>query len=284
MSHVDLHCHSTASDGSLSPTEVVQLAVDSGLSALALTDHDTIGGIAEAQAAAKAKGLDFLPGIEISCSRPAGTMHILGYGVDPTHPVLTEMTRQLLEGRNTRNPKIVAKLQELGVSITMAEVEAEAKGAVIGRPHIAAILVRKGYVKSVKHAFDEYLSDDTGKAYADKERLTSHQALSMIRQAGGLPVLAHPIQLRCENDAQLDTVVKNLVDQGLAGIEVYHSDHDASWIEKIEALASKYRLLRTGGSDFHGKSKKDIRLGNAGGKQVPRAFYDALLKALESRT
>jgi predicted metal-dependent phosphoesterase TrpH len=283
MSHVDLHCHSTASDGTLSPAAVVQLAVDSGLSALALTDHDTIGGIAEAQAAAKERGVDFLPGIEISCFWPQGTMHILGYGVDPSSTVLTEMTRRLLEGRDTRNPKIVAKLQELGVSITMEEVEAEAGGAVVGRPHIAAILLRKGYVKSIKAAFDEYLSDKTGKAYADKERLTSVEALGMIRQSGGLPVLAHPVQLRCENDAQLDTVVKNLVDQGLAGIEVYHSDHDANWIAKIEGYAEKYRLLRTGGSDFHGTNKKDIRLGNAGGKQVPRAFYEALVAALESK-
>lgn len=282
MSHVDLHCHSTASDGTLSPTDVVQLAVDSGLSALALTDHDTVGGIAEAAAAANARGIDFLPGIEISCDWKQGTMHILGYGIDPTSPVMTELTARLIEGRDHRNPRIVAKLQELGVAITMAEVEQESGGGVIGRPHIAAILVRKGYVSSIKQAFNEYLAPG-GKAYFDKERLSSKQALTMIRESGGLPVLAHPVQLRCENDAQLDTVVKNLVDQGLAGIEIFHSDHDAPWVAKSQALAEKYRLLTTGGSDFHGSNKKDIRLGNAGGNQVPRAFYEALVERLQSR-
>jgi hypothetical protein len=282
MSYVDLHCHSTASDGTLSPTQVVQLAVDSGLSALALTDHDTIGGIAEAAAAAKERNIDFLPGIEISCDFSPGTMHILGYGVDPTSPVLADMTAKLIEGRDNRNPKIIARLQELGVDITMDEVEKESGGGVVGRPHIAAILVRKGYVSSIKEAFNQYLAPG-GKAYFDKERLTSQQALGMIRDSGGLPVLAHPVQLRLENDAQLDTVVKNLLDQGLAGIEIIHSDHDASWIEKCEALAKKYRLLRTGGSDFHGTNKKDIRLGVAGGRRVPREFYDGLVQHLQSR-
>jgi 3',5'-nucleoside bisphosphate phosphatase len=281
MSHIDLHCHSTASDGTLSPTQVVQLAVDSGLSALALTDHDTVGGVAAA--AAKERGIDFLPGIEISCDfRAPGTMHILGYGVDSNSPVLTEMTRQLIEGRDNRNPKIIQRLQELGVAITMDELNAEAAGGTVGRPHIAAILVRKGYVSSIKQAFNEYLAPG-GKAYFDKERLSSAQALQMIRDSGGLPVLAHPIQLRCDNDAELETVVKNLVDQGLVGIEVFHSDHDAAWVAKAEALATKYNLLRTGGSDFHGSNKKDIPLGLVRGNRVPRRFYDALVERLQSR-
>jgi predicted metal-dependent phosphoesterase TrpH len=260
----------------------VQLAVDSGLSALALTDHDTIGGIAEAAAAAKEREIDFLPGIEISCDFSPGTMHILGYGVDPTSTVLADMTAKLIEGRDNRNPKIVAKLQELGVAITMDEVEKESGGGVVGRPHIAAILLRKGYVSSIKEAFNQYLAPG-GKAYFDKERLTSKQALGMIRDSGGLPVLAHPVQLRLENDAQVETVVKNLLDQGLAGIEIIHSDHDAHWVEKCEALAKKYRLLRTGGSDFHGTNKKDIRLGTAGGRRIPRELYDALVDRLQSR-
>ena len=140
-SFVDLHCHSTASDGTLSPTEVVELAVSSGLSALALTDHDTIGGVAEAAEAARKAGLDFMPGIEISCDvrRPA-TMHLLGYGFDPRSPILLDLTTRLIEGRNDRNPRIIRKLNELGVAITMEEVEAEAGGTVVGRPHIAAVL------------------------------------------------------------------------------------------------------------------------------------------------
>jgi len=281
MSFVDLHSHSTASDGTLPPREVVRLAKERGLSALALTDHDTIGGIAEAADEAEKVGLDFLPGIEISCEYAPGTMHILGYGIDPKSPVLTDMTERLIEGRDNRNPKIVAKLQSLNVAITMDEVEAEAKGGVVGRPHIAAILVRKGYVSSIKQAFNEYLAPG-GKAYFDKERLSSKQALGMILESGGLPVLAHAFQLRTENDAQLETIVKNLVDQGLAGIEVMHSDHDAAWIEKCTRLADRYGLVKTGGSDFHGGNKKDIDLGHAAGRRVPRAFYDALVARLQS--
>jgi len=281
MSFVDLHSHSTASDGTLPPREVVRLAKERGLSALALTDHDTIGGIAEAADEAEKVGLDFLPGIEISCEYAPGTMHILGYGIDPKSPVLTDMTERLIEGRDNRNPKIVAKLQSLNVAITMDEVEAEAKGGVVGRPHIAAILVRKGYVSSIKQAFNEYLAPG-GKAYFDKERLSSKQALGMILESGGLPVLAHAFQLRTENDAQLETIVKNLVDQGLAGIEVMHSDHDAAWIEKCTRLADRYGLVKTGGSDFHGGNKKDIDLGHAAGRRVPRAYYDALVARLQS--
>jgi len=277
---IDLHCHSTASDGTLSPAQVVQLAADRNLSALSLTDHDTIAGIAEAAAAAQAAGIDFLSGIEISAEFPhPATLHLLGYGVDPHSPTLRDLTNTLLAGRDNRNPKIIAKLQSLNVAITMEEVENEAGGNVLGRPHIAAILVRKGYVSSIKQAFDKYLALG-GLAYFDKERLSPPQAIAMIRQSGGLAVLAHPSQLRTENDAQLETILKNLIDLGLQGIEVYHSDHDAAWVNKSIALARKYNLLQTGGSDFHGTNKKDIDLGLAHGNAIPRRFYDSLVERL----
>jgi 3',5'-nucleoside bisphosphate phosphatase len=289
---VDLHCHSTASDGTFAPADVVRLAQQRNLSALSLTDHDTVGGIEEAAAEAGRLGIDFLPGIEISAEYPhPGTLHVLGYGVDPTRPALRDMTRQLLEGRENRNPKIIAKLQELSVAITMEEVEREAKTAEaaaagkhkpVGRPHIAAILLRKGYVSSIKQAFDKYLAPG-GLAYFDKERLTPKQALDMVRESGGLPVLAHPVQLRTENDAQLERVVKDLVDLGLAGLEVIHSDHDAPLVEKYTAMADRHGLLKTGGSDFHGTNKKDIELGAARGRHVPRKFFDELRDRLSSQ-
>jgi predicted metal-dependent phosphoesterase TrpH len=280
---IDLHCHSTASDGTLPPAEVVRLAVDRGLSALALTDHDTIAGIGEAAAEARKLGLDFLAGIEISAEFPhPGTMHLLGYGVDPQSPTLRDLTKTLLAGRDNRNPKIIAKLQELGVSITMDEMEREAGGKVLGRPHIAAILLRKGYVSSIKQAFDKYLAPG-GLAYFDKERLTPSQAVQMIIESGGIPVLAHPIQLRYQNDAQLDRIVKDLIDLGLRGIEVMHSDHDAALIQKYTALADRYHLLKTGGSDFHGSNKANIQLGEANGRRIPREFFDALQSALTSQ-
>ena len=276
LSYVDLHCHSTASDGTLAPAEVVRLARTSGLTALALTDHDTVGGVAEAAAEADRLGLGFLPGIEISAEIPApGTLHILGYGVDPQSPALVEMTRQLIEGRDNRNPRMIAKLNEIGIDVAMAEWEAEAGGAVVGRPHLAAVLVRKGHAANIKDAFNKYLGQGAA-AYADKERLTSARALEMIRESGGLPVLAHAAQLRTDNDGQLDTVVRGLVDQGLAGIEVFHSDHDAAWVGKTMQLAQRYHLLKTGGSDFHGTNKKDIDLGLARGRRVPREMFDEL--------
>jgi predicted metal-dependent phosphoesterase TrpH len=280
---VDLHCHSTASDGTCSPAEVVQLAVRSNLTALSLTDHDTIAGVAEAAAEAKKAGIDFLPGIEISAEYPhPGTMHILGYGIDPHSQTLKSLTQTLIAGRDNRNPRIIAKLREMGVAITMEEVEKESGGQVMGRPHIAAILHRKGYVSSIKEAFNKYLAQGAP-AYFDKERLTPRQALEMIRQCGGLPVLAHAIQLRTDNDAQLDRVVKDLVDLGLAGIEVLHSDHNPEWIDKCEKLATKYKLLKTGGSDFHGTNKAHIQLGNARNHRVPREWFDALVVASASR-
>jgi predicted metal-dependent phosphoesterase TrpH len=278
-SFVDLHCHSTASDGTSSPTDLIRLAKDQGLSAIALTDHDTIGGVTEAAAAAAAAGIDFLPGIEISAEYPhPGTMHILGYGIDPNSQTLKTLTDTLISGRDNRNPRIIAKLRELGVAITMEEVELEAGGQVVGRPHIAAILHRKGYVTSIKEAFNKYLAQGAP-AYFDKERLTPRQALEMIHQSGGLPVLAHAIQLRTDNDAQLERVVKDLLDLGLAGIEIYHSDHNEEWIAKCEHLAAKYKLLKTGGSDFHGTNKAHIQLGMARGHRVPREFFDALMSA-----
>jgi predicted metal-dependent phosphoesterase TrpH len=277
---VDLHAHSTASDGTFAPAEVVRLAKDAGLVGLALTDHDTIAGLSEAAAEASRLQITLVPGIEISAVSPVpeGTLHILGYCIDPHNAVLTEMTRQLIDARDNRNPRIIARLRELGIDITMDEALAQAQGGVLGRPHIAAILVRKGIVKSIKQAFDEYLGQG-GKAFFDKERLSPRDAIGRIRQAGGLAVVAHPVQLRTSNDAQLDRVIKDLADLGLAGIEVVHSDHGAVEVEKYAALAERYHLLKTGGSDFHGTNKKDINLGIASGRRVPSEWMDELLAA-----
>jgi predicted metal-dependent phosphoesterase TrpH len=277
---VDLHSHSTASDGTLAPAEVVRRAKDAGVVGLALTDHDTIAGLAEAADEAARQGITFVPGIEISAVSPvqAGTLHILGYCIDPQNAVLTEMARQLIEARDNRNPQIIAALQKLGIQITMEEATAQAQGGVLGRPHIAALLVKKGAVKTIKQAFDEYLGTG-GRAYYDKERLAPGDAIGRIRQAGGLAVLAHPVQLRTGNDAQLLNVIKDLVDLGLAGIEVIHSDHGAAEVERYTGLADRYNLLKTGGSDFHGSNKKDINLGIANGRRVPREWMDELLAA-----
>jgi len=281
---VDLHTHSTASDGTCAPAEVVRLAHAANLAGLALTDHDTVAGLPEAAAEAARLGLAFLPGIEISAIPPTpdGTLHILGYGIDPASPTLTELTRALREARATRNPRIVARLQEFGIDITMDEVLAEAKGGVIGRPHIAALLVKKGVVPTMRDAFNEYLAQG-GKAYFDKERLTPRDAITRIRQSGGVAVCAHPVQLRTTNDAQLEQLLKDLTDLGLEGLEVLHSDHTPALVEKYTSLADKYTLLKSGGSDFHGANKKDIPLGLANGRQIPRAWMDAIIERSATR-
>lgn len=278
---IDLHCHSTASDGTLAPCDVVKLAKQCNLTALALTDHDTIAGVRDAATQAAELGIDFLPGIEISAEFPKpGTLHMLGYGVDPTSTTLANLTKNLLEARGDRNPKIVEKLNELNVAVTMEEWKTEAKGGVLGRPQLAAILVRKGYVSSIKNAFDKYLGEG-GLAHFDKERLTSKRAIEMVRKSGGVAVLAHPVQLRRENYAQVDTILKQLVDEGLGGVEVIHSDHSELDIREIERLADKYNLLKTGGSDFHGGNKPNIGLGVANGRRIPREWFDRLHEAVK---
>ena len=303
---VDLHTHSTASDGTCSPSDVVRLAHAAGLSGLALTDHDTVAGLPEAAAEAARLGLAFLPGIEISAISPTpdGTLHILGYGIDPVSPTLAQMTRTLVEARDTRNPRIIARLRDLGIDITLDEVLALARNTqqagakrreqsdpsaapdlpapVIGRPHIAALLVKKGVVPTMKHAFDHYLGQGA-KAYVDKERLSPRDAIAHIRQSGGVAVLAHPVQLRTTNDAHLEQVLKDLTDLGLEGLEVLHSDHTPALTEKYSALADKYALLKSGGSDFHGANKKDIPLGLANGRQIPRAWMDAITDRATAR-
>ncbi len=269
---IDLHTHSTASDGTLTPTELMRQAKAVGLSAIALTDHDTGNGLKEAAAEAAGLGnLQFIPGIEISADFPLpGTLHILGHFIDPESPALARMSRILLEGRNARNPQIVARLNELGCKITMEQVEAIARekvppGAapppiVIGRPHIAEALVRGGCVASLKQAFDVYLGT-TGSAYFPKERLSPRQAIDCIHDAGGLVTVAHPVQLRAQNPAHLGTIINHLAEAGIDGIEVWHCDHDANAVALMLDLAKKHNLLPTGGSDFHGSRKPDVMLG-----------------------
>jgi predicted metal-dependent phosphoesterase TrpH len=275
--YVDLHTHSTASDGTCSPRELAQLAQQSHLVGFALTDHDTIAGVSEAADEAQKLGIGFIPGIEISAAYPRpGTMHLLGYCIDPASAALSQLSQWQLDSRNQRNPKIIARLQDAGVAITMIEVEQVAGGNVIGRPHIAEVLVRKGYVSSAHQAFEKYLAPG-GLAYVDRERLAPRRAIALIRDSGGLPVLAHPVQLRTENDAQLQRVVKDLVDMGLAGLEVVHSDHNPALVEKYTRLADQYGLIKTGGSDFHGSKKSGVVLGIANGQRIARAFFDNLL-------
>jgi len=284
MAYVDLHTHSTASDGTLSPTALMQAAKAAGLVGIALTDHDTGNGLKEAAAEAANLGLRFVPGIEISADYPTpGTLHILGHFIDPESPALHKMSTLLLEARNLRNPRIIDRLRELGCSITMEQVEgiarekvAPGQPVVVGRPHIAEALVRSNAVASTKQAFDVYLGT-TGAAYFPKERLTPRQAVECIHEAGGLATVAHPVQLRCENPAHLATVIGNLAEAGMDGIEVWHCDQDQKTASLMLELATRYNLIPTGGSDFHGRPKPDVTLGRGRNNvRVEAAVLDRL--------
>lgn len=260
---IDLHCHSTASDGRLTPAQLVDMAKHRGLSALALTDHDTVAGLAMFHDHGKKRGLDTISGVEVSADFEKGTMHILGLFVDPYHQEFRAFLKQLADGRKVRNPQIIAKLNDLGMKISMREVEQEAGmldngpggGAIdksVGRPHIAAVLIRKGYVASKQEAFDKYLAK--GKpAYVERFVVTPAESIRQIHNADGLAILAHPFYLKAESEPELDSIVSDLKNKGLDGIEVHYSTHTVEQRELAQKIAEKYGLLQSGGSDFHGE-------------------------------
>jgi predicted metal-dependent phosphoesterase TrpH len=261
MELIDLHIHSTASDGSYSPTAVVRQAKEGGLMAIALTDHDTVDGLAEALAAGDREGLEVIPGVEISAQFPGGTMHILGLFVDYHNGLLDKRLAVLKQARIDRNPQIIAKLNALGLRITMAQVEAIAGGGQIGRPHIARALMESGYVPDLQEAFDKYLGWQRA-AYVSKFRFPPPEALAMIREAKGIPVLAHPFTLNLGSAGALKNLIVELQGLGLAGLEVYYSEHTPEQEALYLKLARELDLLVTGGSDYHGLNKPEITLGS----------------------
>jgi len=255
----DFHVHSTASDGRLSPLELVNEAVRAGLDGFAIADHDTLSGVPVACRRASELGLFYIPGVELSVDlHSGGSAHLLGYfpGIQPEDLLAPESELQksllgVIDGRNTRNPAIVRRFAELGIDITMEDVLAEAGDAVVGRPHIAAAVVRKGYAASSAEVFDRYLG--SGKpAYVERTRLGDHRAVEIIRQAGGLPVLAHPVYIQTEGFKGLEALICSLADAGLAGLEAYYPEHDKKMISFLKRVAVKRKLFLTGGSDFHG--------------------------------
>ena len=278
MHRVDLHTHSTASDGTFSPADVVRLAHEAGVTALALTDHDTVDGVSEAASAAGALGLDFLPGIEISCAHPRpGTAHLLGYGFDVDHPSMRRLTSTLAHARIERAERIVARLREGGVDLTLQQVREQAGG--LGRPHFAAMLIRAGHALSTRDAFDRFLGGG-GSAYVENNPLSAGQVIPMIREAGGFTSLAHPLQLRRSTWPQLEAMIREMAEQGMDGLETLHNTHDLDTQHRLTRLADRLDLIPTGGSDFHGANKPWIKLGVAGGREIPRSFYQDVMDRL----
>lgn len=259
---IDLHTHSTASDGTLTPAELVRLAKKSKLDALALTDHDTLSGLDQALHEGAACGLEVIPGCELSVGAGKQSMHLLGLWTAPDSPALTKALEFVHEGRNQRNLEMIERLNALGVNIAMEEVAALAAGTV-GRPHMAKVLLDKGYATSFDHAFYEFVGN-AGKAYVPRARLTEEQAITALKQDGALAVLAHPALLG-QSYAELNRTLGRLRELGLDGMEVYYTEHDARTMDLYFRLADAHGLAVSGGSDFHGAVKPKIFLGRGKG-------------------
>ncbi len=261
---IDLHAHSTASDGTMSPAELVRYAHQKGLSALAITDHDTIDGIAEAVVAGNVLGIEVVPGIELSVKYRDMHVHLLGYLFNCRHSQLHTTLDQLQAGRVERNKKIIANLNALGFAIEFAELKESAGSGQNGRPHIARLMIEKGFVGTMDEAFEKYLGHG-GLAYASRYILGVKEAIALIKNAGGAAVLAHPLQLDKQVD-NLPMVVRRMCDLGLDGIEVYYPNHSRQFRKRLKLLTKEYCLLMTGGSDYHGSIRPGTTL--AGGKNV----------------
>lgn len=281
---IDLHIHSTASDGSLTPAEILDHAQQLNLAAIAITDHDSIIGSKEALRIGIPSSLGFLTAVEISAAYPSffpgsGSFHILGYGIRVDDHGLNQNLIKLRKARSSRNPKILKRLNELGFQISLEDVKREVGQVQLGRPHIAQTMMKKRLAASVNEAFDRFLG--TGKpAYVDKYRIECIEAVNMIRGAGGIPVLAHPGLLHIEKDRRLDKLIKNLIEIGMGGIEVYYPEHSAQQINQYMELAQKYGLLMTGGTDFHGSITPEIKMGSGRGNLfVSYDLYEKLIAA-----
>lgn len=280
---IDLHTHTTASDGSLSPAEIVRAAKAAGLDALSITDHDTLAGYEEAKAVAAEEGLELVCGIELSTKfvqvdRPKPkTVHLLGYF--PRREPAPEFREWLLDmqaSRRDRNVRLAAKLQSMSIDLTIEEVEARGR-SMAGRPHFAQILVEKGYVATIQEAFDRYL-DESAQAYVERQEPSFGEGVRRILEAGGVPSLAHPIRLGKRVPAHEEEVIRQMAKMGLKAIEAYHSDHGARDQERYQLLARRYDMAVTGGSDFHGEIKPEVKLGAGknGNVAVPNKVLDRL--------
>lgn len=270
---IDLHIHTLASDGTETPTQVIKKAQNLGLIGVAITDHDTVSGVEEGIAAGSSYGIDVVPGVEISCSWLEHNVHLLGYYFDIKNWSLTKLLERMRKGREERLPKMLAKLHKMGIKINQKEVEAEAHGESIGRPHLAKVMIRHGYVSSIEEAFDKYLAQGRP-AYADRPRPTIAEGIRVILKAGGLPVIAHPFTI----NAPVEQIVSELSLLRIQGVEYYYpykfvAEKSDEWynsvpsrLAKLKQLAKKHKLVLTGGSDYHGSSKNKAELGIS---QVP---------------
>ncbi len=253
---IDFHTHTTASDGTMTPEEILKEAEKKDIQYFALSDHDTIDGVKGLKQIPQS--INFITGVEISAEYPS-TLHILGYGFNKDDAALNRALEELQQYRKNRNVIILEKMTKAGFNITMEELIAEAGGDLVGRPHFANLMLKKGYIETFQEAFDKYLKKGAP-FYVDKRRFEPKDAVEKITAAGGIAVMAHPYQTKLDDD-MLENLLKELCDYGLGGIEVYYHSHTSEMVGKYEALADKYALMKTAGSDFHGSIKPDIPLG-----------------------
>lgn len=274
LKYIDLHTHTTASDGSMTPVELIRHAFNKELAAVAVTDHDTVSGIGQALEEGDRLGIEVIAGVEISVNFST-EMHLLGYFLNGRYEPILKTLEDLRERREERNPRIVNKLNELGFDITMEEVNGNAEGGNVGRPHIARVLIEKGYVKSMDEAFEKYLGAGRP-AYFKKDKLLPREGIAEITRSGGIPVLAHPFFIGLPY-GQLDHLVGKLAGYGLKGIEAYYSWHTEEQTSSLLRIAAKHGILVTGGSDFHGSFKPDIEIGTGTGSlKVPYSLLTGL--------
>jgi predicted metal-dependent phosphoesterase TrpH len=272
--HIDLHTHSTASDGLLSPTELVQRAAAAGLTLIGLTDHDTTAGVGEAQAAGTRLGVTVIPGVEINTDLPneRGEAHVLGYYLDVSQPAFQATLTFLRDAREKRGERMVQRLQEQGIDIAWSRVRKLAQGS-IGRPHVARALIEAGYATDVRDAFTRYLVQ--GKpGYVPRFKLSPEQAIQLIRSAWGVTVLAHPADIM----GLADTILPSLLQSGLCGLECYYGQYDDETVAGLLTLANTHGLIATGGSDYHGPNAHPTPLG---GRWVPPEAAERLRQASE---
>ena len=275
---VDLHVHSSASDGAYPPREVVERAAEAGLKAIALTDHDTLAGQAEARAAGGAVGLEIVPGVEISTEFERGACHILGYFIEVGDAALEKMLEAAREGRQVRNREMLERLNRMGFGLSMEDIVGQAGEGVVTRAHFAAAMLRKGYVASWDEVFEKYLG--RGKpAYVERRHVEPEEAIEAIRGAGGLAVLAHPRQLN-RGPEEMQSWFRRLAAAGLDGLETQSPDHGAEDAQRYHEAAARLGLLETGGTDWHGRKESGIRLGVGRGQM--RIRY-AVVEAMRSR-
>ena len=273
MKKIDLHIHTTASDGTAAPEEIVREAARLGLGAVAITDHDTAAGYLAAAAEGEKRALEVVPGIEISTKFRAA-VHILGYYIDVSSPALEEVLDWMHRDREERNVKLCAMLREKGVDVDIERMHARF-GDLVGRPHFAEVMVENGLARDVDDAFTRLLNKNRP-FFIPRQFLPIERSVEIIRASGGIPVLAHPFQYRLD-DASLRELIEHCMDSGLEGIECRYSGYDRDMCAYLESLAAEYGLARTGGSDYHGAIKPDIRLGEGRGElDVPYAFLEEL--------